>query len=260
MTVRARLILFLMAAPAFAGLLAWGFGGLPPFGSYAGPYGDIVNSITIPSRRITAAVSAVNFDLRAFDTVGEEFILFTAVIGVMLLLRASREDEERGEPQDEAQGRRVPDTSDAVRVWGLALVGVMILFGLYVATHAHITPGGGFQGGVVLATALLLVYLSGEFLTFERVSPQDVVEVFEAAGTGGFVAAGFVVMAGPGAYLENLLPLGQPGQFVSGGLIPIVNGLVTVAVTAGFVVMLSEFLEHTLLIRRSGGGSEDRRS
>jgi multicomponent Na+:H+ antiporter subunit B len=259
-TIRARLILFLAAAPGLAGLLAWGFGGLPPFGQYAGPYGDIVNAIAIPGSRVTEAVTAVNFDIRAFDTVGEEFILFTAVIGVLLLLRASRQDEERREPQDEAEGRRVPDTSDAVRVWGLALVGVMILYGLYVAAHAHITPGGGFQGGVVLATAFLLVYLAGEYLTFERVRPHAVIEVSEAAGTGGFVVAGFVAMAAGGPYLENVLSLGSPGRLVSGGIVPIVNALVTVAVAAGFVVMLSEFLEHTLLIRRNSGGSEGRRS
>jgi multicomponent Na+:H+ antiporter subunit B len=128
-TIRARLTLFLAAAAGLAGLLAWGFGGLPPFGQYRGPYGDIVNALSVPSRRVTEAVTAVNFDIRAFDTVGEEFILFAAVIGVTLLLRAARQDEERAEPQDQAEGRRVPDTSDAVRVWGLALVGWLALAG-----------------------------------------------------------------------------------------------------------------------------------
>jgi multicomponent Na+:H+ antiporter subunit B len=257
-TIRARLMLFLVAAAGLAGLLAWGFAGLPPFGQYAGPYGDIINAMTIPSRQVTEAVTAVNFDIRAFDTVGEEFILFAAVIGVMLLLRTARQDEERAEPQDEAEGRRVPDTSDAVRVWGLALVGVTILYGLYVAAHANITPGGGFQGGVVLATALLLVYLAGEYITFERVGPQDVIEVFEAAGTGGFVLTGFVMMAAGGAYLENLLPLGRAGQLLSGGMVQIVNALVTIAVAAGIALMLSEFLEQTLLIRQRRDGSEGR--
>jgi multicomponent Na+:H+ antiporter subunit B len=257
-TIRARLMLFLAAAAGFAGLLAWGFAGLPPFGQYRGPYGDIVSSLAVTDRRVTGVVTAVNFDIRAFDTVGEEFILFAAVIGVMLLLRAARQDEERAEPQDEAEGRRVPDTSDAVRVWGLAMVGVTILYGVYVALHAHITPGGGFQGGVVLATALLLVYLAGEYLTFERVGPQDVIEVFEAAGTGGFVLTGFVMMASGGAYLENLLSLGRTGQLVSGGIVPIVNALVMIAVAAGISLMLSEFLEQTLLIRRRGDRSEGR--
>ena len=82
-----RLALFLAGACGFAALFAWGLAGLPEFGHYLGPYGDVVNAITVPERQITDAVTAVNFDIRGFDTLGEEFIMFVSVMGVALLLR-----------------------------------------------------------------------------------------------------------------------------------------------------------------------------
>ena len=56
---------------------------LAPFGYVQSQYGDMVNAITVPERHITDAVTAVNFDIRGFDTLGEEFILFTSVMGVL---------------------------------------------------------------------------------------------------------------------------------------------------------------------------------
>ena len=87
MSRRLRLAIF---APALAGvgaLLAWGFAGLPDFGDYRGPYGYVLNRIGVPERHTTNVVGATVFDYRGFDTLGEEFILFIAVLGTVLLLR-----------------------------------------------------------------------------------------------------------------------------------------------------------------------------
>ncbi len=67
--------------------------------------------MSIPERQTTAVVSAINFDYRGFDTLGEEFILFAAVIGVASLLRGLR-GERHGRPDDQARGRRV-----RIRAW-----------------------------------------------------------------------------------------------------------------------------------------------
>src|SRR4051795_9349607 len=64
-----------------AALFLWGLRGLPRFGSYPGPYGDLLNSVAVGERKATDIVSAVNFDYRAFDTMGEEFILFASSPG-----------------------------------------------------------------------------------------------------------------------------------------------------------------------------------
>ena len=171
MTPTLRRRVFLVAAVAAGALLLWGLTGLPDYGVYAGPYGDVLNQVAVAERKAANVVAAVTFDYRGIDTMGEEFILFAAVLGVAILLRAQRDETEQP-PDEDAADRHAPATSNAVRVVGLALVGPVVLFGLYVVTHGHLSPGGGFQGGVVLATAALLVYLSGEYVTLRRVSPE----------------------------------------------------------------------------------------
>jgi multicomponent Na+:H+ antiporter subunit B len=137
---RTRLALFLAAAAAFAAILGGAAAGIRPNDTYAA----FVNRVTVPERQITDAVTAVNFDIRGFDTLGEEFIMFASVLGVALLLRR-QQDEWDGPPLDRAPGRSVARASDAIRILTVALVGPVVLFGIYVVVHGQATPGGGFQ-------------------------------------------------------------------------------------------------------------------
>jgi multicomponent Na+:H+ antiporter subunit B len=242
---------FLAAAAVAGGLLLWGLTGLPDYGVYAGPYGDVLNQVAVAERKATNVVASVTFDYRGIDTLGEEFILFAAVIGVAILLRTQRGEREQP-PDEDAADRRAPGTSNAVRVLGLVLVGPVVLFGVYVVTHGHLSPGGGFQGGVVLATAALLVFLSGEYVTLRRISPEVLLDAAEATGAAGYVAVGLLGVAAGMTFLANVLPLGQPGALLSAGTIPVINLAVGLEVAAGFVLLISEFLEQTLVVRRPG--------
>jgi multicomponent Na+:H+ antiporter subunit B len=242
---------FLVAAAVAGGLLLWGVTGLPDYGVYAGPYGDVLNQVAVAERKATNVVAAVTFDYRGVDTMGEEFILFAAVLGVAILLRAQRDESEQP-PDEDAADRHAPGTSDAVRVLGLTLVGPVVLFGIYVVAHGHLSPGGGFQGGVVLATGALLVYLSGEYVTLRRVSPEVLTDLAESVGAASYVAIGLLGVAAGATFLANVLPLGQPGALLSAGTIPLINLTVGLEVAGGFVLLLSEFLEQTLVIRRPG--------
>jgi multicomponent Na+:H+ antiporter subunit B len=136
-------------------------------------------------------------------------------------------------------------------VLGLGLVGPTILVGLYVVVHGHQTPGGGFQGGVILATALLLVYLSDTYVTLRRVGPMALIELAEALGAGSLGVLGLAGLVWGNSYLENVLPLGTTGELLSAGTIPVGSVAVGLAVTGGFAFMLSEFLEQTLVVRRA---------
>jgi multicomponent Na+:H+ antiporter subunit B len=242
---------FLAAAAVAGALLLWGLTGLPNYGVYPGPYGDVLNQVAVAERKATNVVAAVTFDYRGVDTMGEEYILFAAVVGVAVLLRAQRGEVEEP-PDEDAADRRAPGTSNAVRVLGLALVGPVVLFGLYMVAHGHLTPGGGFQGGVVLATGALLVYLSGEYVTLRKVRPVALIDLAESSGAGGYVAVGLLGLAAGAAFLANVLPLGRPGALLSAGTIPPINLAVGLEVAAGFVLLLSEFLEQTLVLRRPG--------
>jgi multicomponent Na+:H+ antiporter subunit B len=203
-----------------------------------------------PERHVTAAVSAVNFDYRAFDTLGEEFILFTAAAGVALLLRAARGEHEQPHG-DAAPERPAPETSDLVRVFGLGLIGFTLLLGLYVVLHGHLTPGGGFQGGVILAAAVLVVYLAGEWVSAGRLRPVASMEALEGIGAGGFAALGLAGLIAGQAFLQDVLPLARTGHLVSGGTIPLGNIAVGIEVLGALLLIFSEFLEQALLLRRS---------
>jgi len=248
---RLRRRVFLAAAAVAGALLLWGLTGLPDYGVYVGPYGDVLNQVAVAERKATNVVASVTFDYRGVDTMGEEYILFAAVLGVAILLRAQR-DEHEEPPDEDAADRRAPGTSNAVRVVGLALVGPVVLYGLYPVAHGHLTPGGGFQGGVVLATAALLVYLSGEYVTLRRVSPELVTDLAESTGAAGYVAIGLLGVAAGATFLTNVLPLGQPGALLSAGTIPLINMAIGLEVAGGFMLLISEFLEQTLVIRRPG--------
>ncbi len=243
--------LFLPLGAAFVALFLWGLHDAPPLGQYRGPYGDVINSLTVYERHATDAVTAINFDYRGFDTLGEEFILFTSVMGVTLLLRPQPDDESRP-PRDGAEERTVPPISDAIRVLGLGLVGVMIAFGVYVVTHGQLTPGGGFQGGVLLASIPLMVYLISTYETMCRVAPHWLVEVSEAVGAGGFVLLGFLGMWMGVHFMQNVLPLGQTGSVLSAGTIWAISVTTGLEVSAGFILLQIAFLDETLTRKYRG--------
>ncbi len=251
MKPRVRLTIFFAASVVFAALFVLALLQLHPVGAaseVASAYGKLVNSATVPERHITNAVTAVNFDFRAVDTLGEEFILFSCVMAVLLLLRRQK-DESDGPPKDSTPGRRISAVSDAVRLLAVALVGPTVLFGIYVVVHGQVTPGGGFQGGVVLATAPLLIYLAGEFRALRKVAPRWLVEIGESIGAEGYIAVGVAGFSGEAPFLHNFLPLGQTGDVLSGGSVALIDLAVGLEVACGFVLLLVAFLEETLVRR-----------
>lgn len=250
MTPGQRRWIFLAGAAGLAAFYLWGLTGLPGFGNYPGPYGDIINRVAVAQTKATGVVSAVNFEYRGFDTVGEEFILFVAATGTAVVLRHLRSEREQDE-DDPTADWAIPPASDAVRLVALLFAGPIVVLGWFLASHAQTSPSGGFQGGVVLATAFILIYLSGEFLLFRRVSPAAVNDAVEAAGAGGFAAIGIAALVMGLPYLKNFLPLGTtPGAVNSSGTIALISFFVGLEVAAAFILIVGELVEQTLLVRQ----------
>ena len=220
-----------------AGGLVWGLTGLPAFGDFQGEYGWILIDVASSERHVTNVVSAIVFDYRGFDTLGEEFILFAAVMAVALLLREARDERER--PRDEVR-------SEAVRAVGLSLVGPTVVLGLFVIAHGYLTPGGGFQGGVAAAAGLLLIYAAGRYRAYRAASPQWLMDAAEGVGVGTIAMVGISALLAGGLFLENVFDLGTKGTLASSGTIAILNGATGLAVAAAVVLLCHEFIEEVM--------------
>jgi multicomponent Na+:H+ antiporter subunit B len=237
-----------IATVALAGLAAVivsAIGELTPFGTPSGAANGFVRVLE-HQRHVANAVNGITYDLRGLDTLGEELILFLAALGTAVLLRRGRGETIDEAAEDEAR----PQVAGLVRIAGALLVGPVIVLGIYIVAHGHLGPGGGFQGGVLLAGALLLVYAAGQVVGLERVEPLSLVEVADAAGALAYalVAVGGLVFAGTALY--NFLPLGTTGQMASSGTILVLSVAVGVEVTGAVALILTELLDQALT--RSG--------
>lgn len=236
MTRRLRIAVLASALGGLGALFAWSIAGLPAFGDYRGPYGYVLNQIVVPLRHSTNVVMGTTFDVRGVDTMGEEFILYAAVLGVTLLLR-----DEAGARRAERRTRRL--RSDAARLVGVVMVGGGLLVGLWLVAFGYITPGGGFPGGVVLAGAILVLYLIGSHRDYRPFRNEHALDPFEAVGAGGYVVTGLAALASGLPFLANLFGYGTTGTLASAGSIGILNGAAGLAVTVAMLLLFAEFLQ-----------------
>jgi multicomponent Na+:H+ antiporter subunit B len=241
-TRRVRSVLALVALGVLGAVLVVAVTGLEPFGDYPGPYGDVLARVVPGERHTGQLVAATVFDYRGFDTLGEEMILFAAACGCAALLRVRRRERE-----DDAGAPARPVPSFAARAMGAALVGPVLVLGAYVIAHGHLTPGGGFSGGVIVAGALLLAYAAGQVVRLHRVGSIALLEGAEALGAAGFLALALGGLIAAGALLQNFLPLGTSGLLLSAGTIPVGNVAVGIEVAGAVALIFAEFLEQTLL-------------
>lgn len=232
MTRRLRIAIFMPALAVFGLLLAWSLVAIPKFGEYRGPYGYVLNRVAVPERHMSNVVTATVFDYRGFDTLGEELILFIAVMGVVLLLRR----EERGRTNEEIG-------SPAVRIGGTLAVGVSVLVALWLIAFGFVTPGGGFQGGAALASSVLLVFLVSTWRAWSGISSERVLDPFEGIGVGGYAIVGLLALVNGLPYLTNLLDPGRTGTLRSGGSAVLVNWFAGIEVAAALLLLFGQFLE-----------------
>jgi multicomponent Na+:H+ antiporter subunit B len=245
-------MLFAVAGVVLTAVLVRGLVGLPAFGHYHGVYGRVVSGIGLTERHATDLVTALNFDIRGFDTLGEEFILFGSVLGVVLILRELRDEHERPNTAESEQ-HRFQGASEALAALAIGLVPAMIALGIYIIVHGQLTPGGGFQGGIVLASGPMAIFLAGGYLRLRLTTPHTVIELGDAIGAAGYGLVGLGGLVFTGIFFKNFLPFGIPGHLLSAGQMDVASVAVGFEVNGAFLVAWSEFLDQTILIRR---GSE----
>jgi len=245
----ARGLLAVAAALVLAGLAVLACTGLAPLGATRHPYRD--RAVDAAVRHVTAnVVSSVNFDQRGLDTLGEETILLAATAGATVLLRPSEEERRAGRRRRDVRpsAHPPPGVLAVTRFTGLVLLPVSLVLGADVVAHGAITPGGGFQGGVVLATAVHLMFVSGDYPALQRMRPVSLGEWLDPVGAAGYLLIGVAGLAAGGAYLADVLPGGTFTDLLSAGTVPLLSAAVGVEVAGGVVVLLGRFLEQTFEI------------
>ena len=196
--------------------------------SVTGPNQEVTFGVTENAETGSAnIVTSIIANYRSFDTLGEVTVLFAAALGVSLLFGSSTSFIKRGK------------SGFVLEKAAKVLFPIILITGIYIFTHGHLTPGGGFPGGSMIASAFLLLYMADENF-------QVQISGFKALeGFAGFayVVIGFAGLYLTGYFLKNILPTGVVGELFSAGLIPIVYVLIGLKVGSELTGIITEFLK-----------------
>jgi multicomponent Na+:H+ antiporter subunit B len=198
------------------------------FGSVAPLVGQAINATAAEQVGAANFVTSVVLGYRGFDTLLELTILFTAATAGGLVL---------GKPR--AGAARDPDSGFILRAGADLFFPLLLVVGLYIILHGHLTPGGGFQGGVILAAAFFIPILARPGTSMDH----RLVSIIEGLAGAGFILIGLLAMLGGGDFLTPLLDKGELGALLSAGSLPLLYiavGLKVGSELAGLLAHLSE--------------------
>ena len=113
------------------------------------------------------------------------------------------------------------------------VIGFIFIYGIYIILHGHLTPGGGFAGGVIVAGAFVLKYLAfGAEAKHEKQS-STAASVYESIGGLLFIGVALAGLVIAGTFFLNFIPKGTPFHLLSAGIIPVCNIAIGIKVGAG---------------------------
>lgn len=128
-----------------------------------------------------------------------------------------------------------------VKVITRLTVGLILLFGIYIVLHGHISPGGGFAGGIIIALSFIHLMLAyGKDVALKKL-PKTVMSFFEGIGAILFLSIALLGFTG-GYFFLNFISKGEPFRLFSAGTIPLYNIAISLKVGVGvfaiFVVLV----------------------
>jgi multicomponent Na+:H+ antiporter subunit B len=120
-------------------------------------------------------------------------------------------------------------------------VGLILLYGIYILSHGHISPGGGFAGGVIVALSFIHLMLAfGKEMALGKIS-KATASFFESIGAIMFITIALLGFTGGYLFL-NFINKGEPFKLFSAGIIPLCNIAISLKVGAGlfsiFVILV----------------------
>ena len=182
-------------------------------------------------------VTAIVVTYRGLDTLGEVTVLFlsAAIVGLVLASGRSR----AAKADFSGQPARTP-VGELLTTGTRLLVPLIMLLGVYIFVNGHLTPGGGFQGGAVIASGVLLTLLADPLKHFSH----TLISTVESFAGIFYVGIGIIGLLLAGGFLDNrILPIGELGQLISAGAIPLIYSLIGLKVGAEFSSMLASLSE-----------------
>lgn len=227
---------------------------LPRYGAENPRTVEVVSRYVEDGLEETGAVNIVSgmiLDYRAFDTLGESHVLFTALICVMILLRIDSKNQ-RSEYEDYYTVRTdsyFDLSSDPVlRLVCAVIIPCILLYGIYILLNGQNSPGGGFSGGAVLGAGMILFSAAFGFDKADRFFTLKVSNIVTFVSLAFYsFAKGYVFFMGANG-LENHIPKGTPGAIFSGGMI------LPLDIAVGCVVGCTMYGFYSLFRRGSIGG------
>jgi multicomponent Na+:H+ antiporter subunit B len=179
-------------------------------------------------------ITGILLTYRAFDTLGEVAVLFMVAAGIGLLLGSGKKRD--GAPAQESV--KVTPSTEIVRNGGDILVPLIAIFAAYIVMHGHLGPGGGFQGGAVMASCVVLMVLAKPEYRVKLAH----LSVMESLAGLLIVLIGIAGIVLAGGFLDNrVLPLGEFGAFFSAGAIPVLSALLGAKVGCELSVIIEQF-------------------
>ncbi len=187
-------------------------------------------------------VTAVVVTYRGLDTLGEVTVLFISAAGVGLLLRRGRRKKDGNSDLDarqiEAGAELHKPASEIVETATELLLPMVIMFGIYVFMNGHLSPGGGFQGGAIIASGAMFLLLA---LPESHIS-RLMIALTESLSGFSYVVVGVLGVIYAGGFLDNrFIDLGTYGDLFSAGAIPLIYTFVGLKVGFELTAVLDHF-------------------
>lgn len=192
---------------------------------------DHLERFGLPESGAINTVSAIYLGYRAFDTLGETIVLLVAVSGTIGIIAYTGTALTKGfgrqfaaPPANHTAALKTPDTGKPsirklpgqrrtalLEVVTAKLGPIVLVFGVYVMLFGHLSPGGGFQGGVVVASGIVFLALGGRADTARRLTEAPQLARLEAAAFLLLVAAAASgIVLGGGFFANTLIRTGVP--------------------------------------------------
>ncbi len=179
-------------------------------------------------------VTAILFDYRGFDTLGEATVIFGVASAITFLIPKRKASM--------TSARFSPIVNQIIKL----VIPFLVILGFYLIFYGHLSPGGGFTGGVVLATISILFTITFGIAYSQKMWSYKAKSLMESFGGMTFISIGLIGVVAGSNFLANgqaMFALGKSGDLLSGGTVPLLNLATGIKVGAGLAIIFNSMIK-----------------